>query len=217
MVSVVLLMAGKGNRMQAKENKILLPLGDHSLFEYPLSLFLKFNCEVICVISKDDEKIIDKLPKNTKYIFGGKTRQESVRNGLSICTGSYVLIHDAARALIGEETVRKILKMSDLNEAILTYMNVKDTIKQFDKDNLTTLPRNQLIAAATPQCAPLSILKEVYEKAYQDSFEATDDISLIEKYRPDIKINLLLSNEENFKITTPLDYKLAKLIVEMKK
>ena len=53
---------------------------------------------------------------------------------------------------------------------------------------------------------------EVYEKAKIDNFLATDDISLIEKYRPDIKINYILANDESFKITTPVDYELAKII-----
>ena len=57
----------------------------------------------------------------------------------------------------------------------------------------------------------------VFNLAKKENFQATDDISLIEKYRNDIKIDLILGNEENFKLTTPLDYELAKIIVEMKK
>ena len=99
----------------------------------------------------------------------------------------------------------------------MVYQEVKDTIKQVCGERLQTLPRNTLISAATPQSAPLSVMKEVHWRAYEESWETTDDISLIEKYRPDIKINLVLSNAENFKITTPLDYKLAKLLAEVEK
>ena len=61
--------------------------------------------------------------------------------------------------------------------------------------------------------ASKELFLEVYNLAKKENFIATDDISLIEKYRPDVKINYILANEENFKITTPLDLKLAKLIV----
>lgn len=217
MVSVVLLMAGKGSRMKQDINKILLPLGDKMIFEYSLSTFLSLGCEIIVVLSKEDEAIIiNKLPKNVKYTYGGKTRQESVYNGLKMCTNEYVLIHDAARPFISKEIINNIINSYKLDEAILTYNNVKDTIKQISNNKLITIKRNELIAATTPQCAPLEIIKDAYNKAKNDNFEATDDISLIEKYYPNLKINYILSNEENFKITTPLDYEIAKIIVEKK-
>lgn len=217
MVSVVLLMAGKGSRMKSEVNKILLPLGDKLVFEYSLDMFLSLGCEVVAVVSNDDKDVIlSKLPASVKYTLGGKTRQESVFNGLDMCSNDYVLIHDAARPFISKDIINLILKQKKPDEAILLYSEVKDTIKNVDNNKLTTLPRNQLIAARTPQCAPLNIIKDAYKKAKNDNYEATDDISLIEKYYPNFKINYILSNEENFKITTPLDYELAKIIVEKK-
>ena len=215
MVSVILLMAGKGTRMKENINKVLLPLGDKMIFQYPLSLFVKLDFEVICVISKDDEEIVRKnIPSQVKLVYGGNTRQESVYNGLMECTGDYVLIHDAARAFISLATINEIIENKNNNEAILTYLNVKDTIKIKNGEIVSTLPRESLIAATTPQCASKELFLEVYNLAKKDNFIATDDISLIEKYRPDVRINYILANEENFKITTPLDLKLAKLIVE---
>lgn len=215
MFSVILLMAGKGQRMKENVNKIRLPLGNKLVYEYSLDTFLSFNFEVICVLSEQDFDLIPRLPKNVKYTFGGKTRQESVLNGLLLCSNEYVLIHDAARPFISKNVILKIIK-SDLSHAKLVYQNVKDTIKIND-NGLKTLPRNMLISASTPQCAPLSIFMNVFNLAKKENFQATDDISLIEKYRNDIKIDLILGNEENFKLTTPLDYELAKIIVEMKK
>lgn len=213
MVSVVLVMAGKGSRMKQNKNKILLPLGDKLVFEYALDTFKSLGCEVICVVSKDDYiDIKDKLV-NVKYTFGGATRQESVNNGLKLCSHEYVLVHDAARPFISKDLIKQIIDNYKLDEAVLAYQNVKDTIKIFDDNCVNTLDRSKLIAAVTPQCASLSVFKEVYEKASKDNFSATDDLSLIEKYRPDIKIKYVLANEECFKITTPLDYELAKIII----
>lgn len=213
MVSVVLVMAGKGSRMKQNKNKVLLPLGYKLVFEYALDTFKSLGCEVVCVVSKEDYlEISDKL-KDVKYTFGGATRQESVRNGLKLCTNEYVLVHDAARPFISGNVIKEIIDNYKLDEAVLAYHNVKDTIKLFDDNLVNTLDRSKLIAAVTPQCASLSALKEVYEKAAIDNYNATDDLSLIEKYRPDIKIKYVLANEECFKITTPLDYELAKVII----
>lgn len=218
MVSAILLMAGKGKRMNYKENKILMEIGDIPLFMYPLNTLLSLNIEVICVISKDDEdKIVPLLPKEVKYTYGGAERGDSVYNGLKLSTGDYVLIHDAARALISRDCISNIISNIDNNKAILTYLPVKDTIKEKRNDNLITLNRASLVAAATPQCASREILLTAYERAKTDNLYFTDDIALIEKYYPNIKIDLIEANEEDFKITTPLDYQLAKLLVERNK
>ena len=215
MISVVLLMGGKGSRMKLDINKVLLPLGSKKVYQYPLDLFLKFNCEIICVVSKDDYALVrDELPCNVKVTIGGSTRFESVYNGLKCCSGDYVLIHDAARALIAEDVINEIINKANKNEAILTYTSLKDTIKINDNNRLITLDRNKLIASATPQCASLAIMLDSYEKALKDNYISTDDISLIEKYHTEIKINLVDGHDTSFKITTPIDYKLAKLLVE---
>ena len=213
MVSVVLLMAGKGQRMKKDINKVLLEVDNKPLFEYPLDTFLSYNFEIILVVSKEDFDYVSNLNlNNVKIVIGGKTRGESVYNGLKNVTGDYVLIHDSARAFIDKATINKILELKDNDEDILIYLNVKDTIKIKNDDKYVTLKRDDLIAASTPQCASRKLFLEVYEKAKIENFSATDDISLIEKYRPDIKINYILANDESFKITTPIDYELAKII-----
>lgn len=214
MISVILLMAGRGTRMGYERNKILLPFGDHYLFEFPLEVFLKKGYEVICVISEEDRDIIvPRLPaQNVKYIYGGKTRQESVYNGLKKATGDYVLIHDAARMFIDTEVLEDIETAGEEKYPVLTWLPVKDTIKVRTGDELSTLDRSSLIAASTPQCAPLSLFKEVYERAHTEGFTATDDISLIEKYHPELKIRLVHGRDTSFKVTTPMDYELAKMI-----
>lgn len=213
MISVVLLMAGKGQRMKKNINKALLEVEGKPIFSYPLNTFLSLGFEVVLVVSKDDyEEVSNMKLSNVKLVIGGKTRQESVYNGIKAVTGDYILVHDAARAFIDKTTIEKIINLKNNNEAILTYLNVKDTIKIKDNHKYKTLKRDDLIAASTPQCASKELFSEVYEKAMIDNYESTDDISLIEKYRPDIKINYILANDESFKITTPIDYELAKII-----
>lgn len=211
--SVVLLMAGKGQRMKCQGNKVLLHAGEKRLFEFPLQLFLKKGFEVVCVIAKKDEELIkDILPENVKVAFGGATRQESVRNGLALCTGDYVLIHDAARAFLSEDIVDRIVSKADMKQAIMIFQNVKDTVYLKENGETKPLPRYNLLSAATPQCAALAVMKDVHAKALAEEFETTDDIALVQKYCPKMKVNYILGNDENFKITTPLDYELAKVL-----
>lgn len=210
MVSVILLMAGRGARMGYSKNKILLPFDDKYLFEIPLHTFLLQGYEVVCVVSESDLDIIKPLlPKNVKYVLGGDTRQESVYNGLKAASGDYIMIHDAARMFISKELILKIEEASKGIYPVLAYTEVKDTIKINEGGKLRTLNRASLIAAATPQAAPKALFMEVYEKAKNEGFIATDDISLIEKYHPEIELKLILADDLLFKVTTPKDYEVA--------
>ncbi|MBR6072350.1 MAG: 2-C-methyl-D-erythritol 4-phosphate cytidylyltransferase [Acholeplasmatales bacterium] len=214
MISVVLLMAGTGSRMGANKNKILLEANNKMLFEYPLELFKKYNFEIVCVINKNDEQLLMPYLKNVKYTIGGATRGDSVYNGLLKCSGDYVLIHDSARVLLSSKVIDKIIELKDNFEAVLTYCKVKDTIKEIDNGKLITLNRDNLIAASTPQCGKLEYLKRAYQLAKKDNKTFTDDISLIEHYYPNIRIGLVEANEENFKVTTPIDYKIIKELIK---
>lgn len=213
MFSAILLMAGKGERMNMDINKILLPLGNKKVYEYSLDVLLKTVDEVICVISKDNEDIIKSLPKNVKYTFGGKTRQESVNNGLKLVSGEYVMIHDSARPFITKELIEEIKKeLLNSNNNVLVCSKCKDTIKELDNNKLNTLDRNKLIKAYTPQCGMTSMFLDSYSKALKDNKEFTDDLSIVEYYHSNINTKLIYASDDLFKITTPLDYELAKLL-----
>ena len=214
MISVILLMAGKGTRMGAEKNKILLPLGDKPVFMHSLETFKSFGFEIVCVISEDDKaEVLKYLPKDVKYTIGGKERGDSVYNGIKAVNGDYVLIHDAARPFISKDVIKEIIAKRDNNRAILTYLPVKDTIK-VKGDTLKTLNRSDLIAAVTPQCGSRMLMLNAYSKALIEKKSFTDDISLIEHYFPKVKIDLVCANEEVFKITTPFDLKVANIILE---
>ena len=205
-------MAGRGRRMGYQRNKMLLPFGDKYLFEIPLQKFLDRGYEVICVIAKEDRDIIvPRLPiAKVKYVYGGQTRAESVVSGLNAATGDFVMIHDAARMFVHDEVINEIAEYIENNEVVLTYSSCKDTVKLKDGAKITTLNRDNILLAATPQAGPLSLFKEVYESARRDNYLSTDDISLIEKYHPELPIRLV--QDESFKVTTPIDYEVAKIL-----
>lgn len=213
MFSVVLVMAGLGTRMQAEKNKALLMLGKKPIFMYALETFLSLDSEVILVINPIDEaEIKPYIPSNVKLAYGGRTRQESVYNGLLLATCDYVMIHDAARAFISTGVIFKALHLLNGDNAVFVGKYVTDTIRQKREGRYVTIPRETLVHAETPQCATTNLLIEVHRRAKNDEFETTDDIALIEKYS-DVVIEMIEGNFENFKITSPFDMIAAKAII----
>ncbi len=207
MISVILMMAGNASRMNINTNKVYLPLADKLVFEYSLELFLSYNFEVICVIRKEDRKYLEKYEDKIKIVYGGKTRQESVYNGLIEATNKYSLIHDAARPFINKSIIDKCINALKEDKACMVVSALKDSI--YLKNPLKTLNRDELILAQTPQGGLTKDLINSHKKAVLDNYLSTDDISLLLKYSNQT-IELIEGNDTNFKITTQLDYITAK-------
>lgn len=213
MVSAIIVMAGSGTRLGLNQNKVLLPLGTRPMFCYSVALFTKLKYEVILVIRKEDEAFIRPfLSEEIRVVYGGKTRSESVYNGLGVASGDIILVHDAARPLIKEETVLECVKEINKGRAVFVGVKSIDTVRQKTTEGFKTLDRATLVYAQTPQGAKKDILLSAYHKEKEQGFLSTDEISLIEKYTKE-HIVMVVGNEENFKITTKKDYTLAKLLV----
>lgn len=215
MFSAVLMMAGRGSRMQAEKNKVLLPLANKPIFLYSVETFMKFDCEIILVINPQD---VDEVTpyiesyKRVKVVVGGLTRQESVYNGLMAVTNDIVMIHDCARPFISEGVIFKVHQAMTGTNAVFVGNYATDTIRQKIGDNFITLNRDDIVLVGTPQCASLSLLLAVHRKAINEGYRATDDIELVEKFS-DSEIDMIEGNIENFKITTPFDLAKAKAVL----
>jgi 2-C-methyl-D-erythritol 4-phosphate cytidylyltransferase len=205
-------MAGVGSRMNINQNKVLLPLNNKPVFMHSYDKFKEKGLEIICVINPTDEEQVRNYLPDAKITFGGSTRQESVYNGLLKCSGDYVFIHDAARPLLSNKVIDDLIEKSNQQKPILTYHKCKNTIKDISV-GIKTIDRENIILATTPQCSSLEDMLYCHNKAKKDNYLATDDIALIEKYLCK-EIILVEANEENFKITTKLDYELANLILK---
>lgn len=210
MISVLLLMGGSSSRMNLNENKLFLPLGDKMVFEHSLIKFLDNNFEVICVIQPDNIHYLNKYQDNIKIVNGGKTRQESVYNGLIACSGEYVIIHDAARPFVSRDIIDECI--NSINEGynfIVTSVS-KDSIYQ--KSSFKPLDRDNILLAQTPQGGNKMDFINAHLSAKENNQIFTDDISLLMNYS-DKYIHIIEGNELNFKITTKLDYIIAKELI----
>lgn len=217
-LSVVIVAAGFGRRFGSKKPKQFLTLNKKPMFLWSVLAFKKIkDCkQIILVVSK--EKIHEMLKYKKIYgvdvVCGGKERFDSVKNGLNIVNrdADFVAVHDAARPLITEDAINEILLSAMENGGAIAAAPAKDSIKlSINGKNLTkSLDRKNIWLAQTPQIFKKSILDKAY--ASKISAAVTDDSQLVEKTGK--KAVLVNSGYENFKVTEPLDFKLAEFILK---
>lgn len=208
--SAIVLCAGRGSRSGLNYNKLLYRFEEKTVYEMTMEIFLKDDrCQQIVVVTKKDEiNDLKKLITANKitYVFGGTERQDSVYNGLQVVNQEYVLIHDGARPYLKIENIDDILRCLNDNPACLLMVPVKDTIKVCKEGIVVeTLPRSILMQAQTPQAFKTELIKDCYQLAKDANFVATDDASLVEKFK-DVDVTVVIGSYENIKITTPDDF-----------
>ena len=208
-VKISAIITSGGNSTRFGSNKLLEKIDEKSVIETTILKFLDLVDEII-VPSKEDIKnhilkskiYCDKI----KFAPAGKTRQNSVYNGLVMCSGpKIVLIHDGARPFIDRETIKKAIDLTYQKHAVLVGVFAIDTIKEV-KDNkiVKTLDSKTIFQAQTPQFFDFELIKKVHEK-YKNNPDFTDDCSMAEKYGVDVYI--LEGLKSNKKITTKDDLK----------
>ena len=202
---VVIVASGKGNRANLGYNKVFFKMKDQkTVLDHSIDLFCEDKeCnKVIVVLNKED---IDLINQNSKVftILGGKQRKDSVKEGLKLVESEYVFVHDAARPFIQLEAINKLKASLQNNSAVILAKKATDTIKKV-KDNkiISTIDRNTIYLAETPQAFNSKLLKECYERA--DDVNFTDDASLVESLGYDVYI--VESTSNNKKLTNPEDF-----------
>ncbi|KUP04600.1 2-C-methyl-D-erythritol 4-phosphate cytidylyltransferase [Bacillus coahuilensis m2-6] len=221
MYDVVLLAAGKGKRMGANQNKMLLLLQGSPILIHSLHLFEQDPaCKgIILVIHPDEQMIMEELLRQHKVkkikaiVHGGNERQDSVYNGLQAVTEDIVLIHDGARPFVTGEIVSTLVNVSRQTGAAIPAVPVKDTIKKVLHHQVQqTIERSSLWSVQTPQAFRVSVIQTAHEKAREYGWMGTDDASLLEYL--DVQVDIVESDYDNIKITTPEDLYFAEAILK---
>lgn len=222
---------GVGKRMKSNQPKQFLRLDGEPLIVKTIKALAKCkNIKKFIIPTVDivyTRKIFKSYAKelDVMIVHGGKTRQESVYNGLleikdnmSDEMPDLILVHDSVRALVQEKTINEtILKAIEVGGAIAAA-RVSDTLKLSssvgDRKNLIkkNIPRDNMWEAKTPQVYKTDMLFEAYEKAKKDHYLGTDSAGLIERLGHDVA--LVESPKSNIKITTPDDLKIAELLLQ---
>ena len=210
--------------MGIADSKQFIPLLSRPAIEYTLKAFQKSHLikEIVIVCREQDNDRINKIielngfSKVSKLVKGGDSRADSVRNGIGACSESakYYAIHDGARPLITVEEIERVVEAAFDTGAATLGTSVKDTIKVVDGfNNIESTPiRSQLRAVQTPQVFERDLYRFALENAGDNIINFTDDCSLIENMGGEVLV--VKGNEENIKLTTPIDIVIAESILK---
>ena len=220
--AAILVAAGSSSRMDGQD-KLLAELGGMTVLERSALAFEQNDriSELVVVTRADrlDEisKLLDArgLSKLTMVAAGGETRADSVRAGLEHISkkAALVAIHDAARPLVSQRIINETVAMAIKTRASAPAIPVKDTIKVAKSGAVVSTPdRKTLYAMQTPQVFDADLLRAAHKKAEKSGKELTDDCLAAEQLG--LKVFLTQGEETNLKITTPLDLRIAAMILE---
>lgn len=227
--AIIITAAGSSTRMGLGKKKEYLQLGKGTVLSQAAIIFLKtLHVDVLVItIPQNQEKEarealyahkeFQALLGNTKLVFtsGGKTRQESVLNGLlaarkTLGDNALVLIHDGARPFVTEKIILETHEAALMHMASVPAIGPVDTQKEIDENNNITrhLQRNRLAAVQTPQAFDLDILIECHKKAMAKNLQCTDDTEIWDSF-PEItgglKVHVVEGDSINRKITFASD------------
>ncbi len=139
---------------------------------------------------------------------GGRNRSESVANGLDDLPdeAAIVLIHDAARPLVGAATIDRVVTAVREGRSVVAALPVVDTLKDVDADGriVATVSRETLWRAQTPQGFPRQVIVNAHRRARTERVSATDDAALLE--RLGIPVHVVRGSERAIKVTEPGDF-----------
>ncbi|MEU4316796.1 2-C-methyl-D-erythritol 4-phosphate cytidylyltransferase [Nocardia sp. NPDC024068] len=217
-VTALVPAAGRGERLGANEPKAFVAVGGTPM----LGLAVKglMAAEVVDeIIVMVPATLVDRaaalLPPDApvRIVVGGAERTDSVRAGLSAAAAAtgFFLVHDAARALTPPDLIARVVaELRAGHPAVIPALPVVDTVKSVDPAGVVTgtPDRSALRAVQTPQ----GFAAEVLHRAYSHPEAATDDAGLVE--RLGVAVRTIPGDPLAFKITTPLDLRLADAVLD---
>jgi 2-C-methyl-D-erythritol 4-phosphate cytidylyltransferase/2-C-methyl-D-erythritol 2,4-cyclodiphosphate synthase len=194
-VTAIIVAAGRGSRMGGEGPKQYANFAEKTVLYHAVKAFLLHPeiAQVRVVIHPEDgalyAKALEEFVKEKQLlspVYGGGTRQESVRLGLLSLqdTADFVLIHDAARPCVDAATISRVIAGLEGRQGVIPVIPLADTLKRVDaKGRITqTVERAGLFQAQTPQGFDYVGILEAHEQAATKGIEVTDDAALYEAF-----------------------------------
>ncbi len=220
---VVIVAAGSASRMGGID-KVMAPLAGEPMIARTVRAFQECDAvKKIVVVTREDlilpiTSLCSGMDKVKAVVAGGSSRQESVHLGLNALSGEVqlVAVHDGARPLVSWQMIDRVIRAANTYGAAAPAIPVKDTIKVVKGGVVEQTPdRSTLFAVQTPQVFDFDLLRGALKKVEQEQLQVTDDCSAVEQMG--MRIKIVEGDERNLKVTTPLDLKIAQMLLEESK
>ena len=225
MIAAIIVAAGEGRRMDTAIPKQFLPLSHRPVLAHTV---LKFeDCDIvdqICVVASAQDletcrkQVLEPLDLHTpvKLVVGGEVRQASVQKGLEALPTetNWVVVHDGVRPFVSPEQIRACIDGARDNGACILGIPITETLKKVTASGEieTTLKREILWRAQTPQVFAFEMLCHAHRMAADEGFVGTDDAVLVERLGQ--RVAIIPGSRFNIKITTPEDLALSEFILQ---
>ena len=223
-VAAVVPAGGSGTRMGNEIPKQFLQLGGVPLLIHALRVFeaSRTIAEIVVVVPEDAviscrEELLPPFAfsKVSTVTAGGARRQDSVWNGLQAVDErtNIVVVHDAVRPFVTGTMVEDVVDGARTHGAAIVAIPLHDTVKQVDPDGMieTTLDRQRLWSAQTPQAFHVELLREAHRSSQETGVEATDDAFLVERIGR--RVSIVNGSPDNIKITLQEDLVMGEAIL----
>ena len=214
----VIVAAGSGIRMGGTTPKQFMLVNNKPVLYYTLQTFLNAfaDIQIILVLPFDytdmGQEIIDAYFDKDKILIaaGGNTRFQSVKNGLQLVEDdSIVFVHDGVRCLLTENLIHRCYANAVETGTAIPVVVSKDSVRIIHDEGNDAIDRDKVMLVQTPQTFHSKILLPAFQIDYKEKF--TDEATVVEAYG--LKVSLVDGEENNIKITTPVDLLIAEKII----
>lgn len=214
----LIVAGGAGRRMGTAVPKQFLELAGKPILMHTAERFFSFDpaIRIIIVLPGDQFSLWNELKVKHSFSLahsiarGGRTRFESVRNGLELVDDdSLVAIHDGVRPLVSKTTIRNCFETAALYGNAIPAVSPADSVRIVTGAGNMPVNRHYLRLIQTPQVFISRLIKKAYTADFNPEF--TDDAMVLEKTGEEIRI--VEGNRENIKITNPEDMIIAETLL----
>lgn len=218
---VIIVAGGKGLRMGNDIPKQFLPIGEKPVLMWTIEAFRNYDKDIHLVLVLPESfitywfELCEKFHFDIEHeiVFGGETRFHSVKNGLDKIDSGYVAVHDGARPFVSKKLINSCFEEAIKSEASIPVVSMTDSCRMLESDgNSHIIDRSRLRLVQTPQIFCVKLLKNAYNAPFQEVF--TDDASVVEYFGH--PVSLVEGETTNFKITNPMDLKIAEWLLANK-
>lgn len=221
-VGVVIVAGGSGSRVGGQELKQFRWIAGKPMLLHSVQTFMARPevVSVVCVLpaplAGDPPPWLFQCDVDRLMIsIGGRTRQQSVANGLDDLPdeAELVLIHDAARPLVTDSMIGRVIDATRRDGAAIAALPLADTLKEADDAGRVsrTIDRAKLWRAQTPQGFRRDLILRAHRDAAAARVDATDDAALCE--RIGFPVTLVHGSERAMKITAESDFARAEALL----